>query len=163
MAGDQQRGRQKKITEYGAQLQEKQKAKMAYGLRERQFAKLYVDASKDKSQTGNTLLSMLETRLDNVLFRSGIASTRSHARQLVSHRHFKVNNHRVSVPSIMVKPGDVIEPYKVKNLEAKPDTAAVKWLKIDKKSLKIVVERLPEENELPVEFDTQKIVQFYSR
>lgn len=153
----------KKVTEYGAQLQEKQKAKQMYGLRERQFERLYLTASKDKAQTGQTLLRMLESRVDNVLYRAGVASTRSQARQLISHRHFMLNGRRISIPSIAVNPGDKLEPYKIKGLEFKGDGTVNKWLTVDKKALKVTVERLPEGSELPLDFDTQKIVQFYSR
>lgn len=158
-----QQQRRKKITEYGAQLQEKQKAKHEYGLREKQFRRYFTIAAKDRAQTGETLLQILETRLDNVIFRAGLAITRAQARQLVSHRHFKLNGKRVTVASIQVKVGDVIEPNSLKTVNFQSEIANAKWLKLDKKTLTVTVERLPASEELPLEFDTQKIVQFYSR
>lgn len=159
----QQRARQRKITEYGTQLQEKQKTRNAYGLREAQFRRYYNLAAKFRGQTGQMLLKNLESRLDNVLFRAGLAKTRAQARQLVSHRHFKLNGLRVSIPSIAVKVGDVIEPHKGGEIEFAPETTAADWLKVDKKTGKVTVTRLPEASDLPIEFDTQKIVEFYSR
>lgn len=155
--------RRRKITEYGYQLQEKQKAKQAYGLRERQFRLYYASAAKDRSETGNTLLQTLESRIDNVIFRSGLAISRPQARQLVSHRHFALNGKRVSIPSILVKPGDVITPNTGKTVHFEAERGIAPWLDLNKKSLTITIERLPSADELPLEFDTQKIVQFYSR
>jgi len=155
--------RQKKVSEYGTQLQEKQKAKQAYGLREKQFRRYFTTAAKVRSQTGQTLLQLLESRLDNVIFRAGLAMTRPQARQLVTHRHFKLNGSRVNIPSLMVKPGDVIEPYTLNTVSHQTEIPCATWLDLDKKSLKVKVERLPNPEELPLEFDTQKIVQFYSR
>jgi len=155
--------RPRKITEYGYQLQEKQKAKAAYGIREKQFRNYYTVAAKDRAQTGNTLLQILELRLDNVIFRAGLAKTRSQARQLVSHRHFKLNGRRVSIASIQVSVNDIIEPNKTSTLEFNKELPCPKWLKVNPKLFKISVERVPNEDELPLEFDTQKIVQFYSR
>ncbi|MEX2361622.1 MAG: 30S ribosomal protein S4, partial [Patescibacteria group bacterium] len=119
--------------------------------------------AKFRGTTGEVLLQTLERRLDNALFRSGFAKTRQQARQLVSHRHILLNGSRVSIPSILVKEKDVIEPYKNTTLEFHPETAEVDWLKVDKKSGKITVKRLPEGTDLPIEFDTQKIIEFYSR
>lgn len=158
-----QRKPQRKITEYGQQLQEKQKTKRAYGLRETQFRKYFTNAAKFRGQTGIVLLQTLESRLDNVIFRSGFAKTRAQARQLVNHRHYKLNQHRVSVPSQQITKGDVIELYKKGEPEFYPEIPQADWLKIDKKSGRITVERTPEEKDLPIEFDTQKIIEFYSR
>ncbi|MEX0594784.1 MAG: 30S ribosomal protein S4 [Patescibacteria group bacterium] len=163
MKGPQQKARQRKITEYGQQLIEKQKTKRAYGMREKQFRGYFAKAAKFRGTTGEVLLQTLERRLDNALFRSGFAKTRQQARQLVSHRHILLNGSRVSIPSILVKEKDVIEPYKNTTLEFHPETAEVDWLKVDKKSGKITVKRLPEGTDLPIEFDTQKIIEFYSR
>lgn len=159
----QQRGRQKKITEYGQQLIEKQKTRRAYGLREAQFRRYFTAATKFRGQTGTVLLQSLERRLDNVLFRAGLAKSRSMSRQMVGHRHMKLNQHRVSVPSQQVNVGDVIEFYKKGEVTIYPEIPQADWLKIDKKTGRITVERLPEENDLPIEFDTQKIIEFYSR
>ena len=163
MLQKQQQQRRRKITEYGYQLQEKQKTKQAYGLREKQFRLYFESAAKNRSETGNTLLQTLESRLDNVIFRSGLAMSRPQARQLISHRHFALNGRRVSIPSILVKPGDVITPNTLKTVHFEAERGIAPWLDLNKKSLSITVERLPIAEELPLEFDTQKIVQFYSR
>ncbi|MEK7535333.1 MAG: 30S ribosomal protein S4 [Patescibacteria group bacterium] len=155
--------RRRKLTEYGVQLQEKQKTKQAYGLRERQFRLYFQSAAKNRSETGNTLLQTLESRLDNVIFRSGLAISRPQARQLISHRHFSLNGRRVSIPSILVRPGDNIVPHSLKTVHFTPEHGVSPWLDLNKKTLKVTVERLPNNEELPLEFDTQKIVQFYSR
>ena len=155
--------RQKKISEYGAQLQEKQKTKQAYGLREKQFRRYFAQAAKDRSLTGQNLLQALESRFDNVIFRAGLALTRPQARQLVSHRHFKLNGVRVNIPSLAIKPGDVIEPYDIKTITAQTEIPPAAWLDVNKKTLQVKVERVPGADELPLEFDTQKVVQFYSR
>ena len=163
MIQKQQQQRRRKITEYGYQLQEKQKAKQAYGLREKQFHLYFASAAKNRSETGNTLLQILESRIDNVIFRSGLAISRPQARQLISHRHFALNGKRVSIPSILVNPGDVITPNTQKTVHFEAERGIAAWLDLNKKSLSITVERLPSADELPLEFDTQKIVQFYSR
>ncbi len=159
----QQRTRQKKITEYGAQLQEKQRLRNNYGLREKQFRRYFTLASKQRGQTGRVLLETLERRLDNVLFRAGLALSRAHARQLVSHRHFRLNGHRVNIPSIMVSVGDKIEPHKKELVTIRPETVDMKWLDLDKKTMSVTVKSFPDESELPIEFDTQKVIEFYSR
>ena len=163
MLQKQQQQRRRKITEYGYQLQEKQKTKQAYGMREKQFRLHFESAAKNKSETGNPLLQTLESRLDNVIFRSGLAMTRPQARQLISHRHFALNGKRVSIPSILVKPGDVITPNTLKTVHFEAERGIAPWMDLNKKSLSITIERLPTADELPLEFDTQKIVQFYSR
>lgn len=156
------KGRPKKITEYGQQLIEKQKTKRTYGMRETQFKRYFTEASKVRGKAGEMLLQTLERRIDNVLYRSGFAKTRKQARQLVGHRHMRLNGVRVSIPSILVKEKDVIAPYKG-TLEYQPESPGVDWLKVDKKTGKIIVIRLPEGTDLPIEFDTNKIVEFYSR
>ncbi|OGD61083.1 hypothetical protein A3A71_02500 [Candidatus Berkelbacteria bacterium RIFCSPLOWO2_01_FULL_50_28] len=155
--------RKRKVTEYGTQLQEKQKARIAYGLREKQFRRYFNQAAKDKAQTGNSLLTLLERRIDNVVFRAGLVQSRAQARQLISHRHFKLNGRRINVASILVTVGDVIEPVSAKDLNLRQDISQTSWLKTDKKTLKVTVESFPSAEELPLEFDTQKIVEFYSR
>jgi small subunit ribosomal protein S4 len=163
MKGQTQKARPRKLTEYGQQLVEKQKTKQAYGLRETQFRRYYNTAAKFRGKTGEMLLQTLERRLDNVLFRAGLAKTRREARQLVNHRHIVLNDKRVGIPSALVSVNDTIKPYKKTELTFNPDTPAADWLKVDKKSGKIEVKRLPESADLPIEFDTQKIVEFYSR
>jgi len=158
-----QKTRQRKLTEYGTQLVEKQKAKNAYGLREKQFRRYYDLAAKFRGKTGEMLLQMLERRLDNVLFRSGFVKSRREARQLISHRHIVLNGRRVSVPSILVDVKDKIEPNTSQMFEYRPETPEVSWLDVDKKTKKITIKNLPAEADLPLEYDTQKIVEFYSR
>ena len=155
--------RQRKITEYGYQLQEKQKVKEAYGLREKQFRRYFTIAAKNRAQTGQTLLQTLESRLDNVVYRSGLAISRAQARQYISHRHFTLNGKRVSIASILVKAGDLIQPHNLKTVTFDAEHGVADWVKLNKKTLQVAVERLPNPEELPLEFDTQKIVQFYSR
>lgn len=155
--------RQKKLTEYAVQLREKQATRNNYGLRETQFRLYFNKALKFRGQTGMVLLQLLERRIDNVIFRAGLAKTRSQARQLISHRHFALNGTRVNVPSIMVKQGDLILAHKKETISVSEDTKPADWLKVDAKTMKITVERLPEEADLPIEFDTQKIIEFYSR
>ncbi len=158
----QQRVKQRKITEYGIQLQEKQKTRNSYGMREAQFRRYFNAATKFRGQTGMILLQTLERRLDNVLFRAGLVKTRRQARQLLSHRHFTHNGHRVSIASVLVKEGDIIAPYKAGSIEINTDITPADWLKVDKTG-HTTVKRLPKDTELPIEFDTQKIIEFYSR
>jgi len=153
----------KKVSEYGLQLREKQKAKQAYGLREAQFRRYFQVAAKNRAQTGPTLFQLLERRLDNVVFRAGLSLSRAHARQLVSHRHFLLNGKRVSLPSILVKTSDKIEPVTPKKFSLRSDATTAGWLKVDKKKLTVTVASLPESADLPAEYDSQKIVEFYSR
>lgn len=155
--------RMKKVSEYGQQLQEKQKVRNSYGMRETQFRKYFAQASKFRGQTGSMLLQILERRIDNVIFRAGFTRSRAQSRQLASHRHFTLNGVRISVPSILVKKGDVIALYKEAEVTISPETPKCDWLKVDAKKGKITVERIPEGNDLPIEFDTQKIVEFYSK
>lgn len=154
--------RQKKLTEYGVQLQEKQKARRNYGLREAQFRKYFEQASKFAGKTGDMLLTYLEQRLDNVIFRAGFTLSRRQARQMINHRHFVLNGVRVSIPSIQVKNGDIISLHKPITLpeHSKSD---VSWLTTDTKKQTITVKELPSSSDLPIEFDTQKIIEFYSR
>lgn len=149
-------------SEYGTQLFEKQKAKAEYGLRERQFANTFNKASKAKTTTGEELLRLLETRLDNVIYRLGWASSRAQARQVVLHGKIKINNRVASIPSMNVKPKDILEPKDKKNIQ---DIKAVvpAWLKQEGKQLKAEVERLPERTEIDSDLDEQLIIEFYSK
>lgn len=156
----------KKISDYGKQLREKQKAKRMYGVLERQFRRYFQEASREVGNTGEVLLRILETRLDNVVYRLGFAYSRSQARQLVTHGHILVNDQKVGIPSYNVKVGDIIALSKkgqsfafVKevSIEAKPPT----WL--DKKALVGKVKALPTREDLDVTINVQKIVEFYSR
>jgi len=156
--------RPNKVTEYGTQLQEKQKLRNDYGLREKQFRKYFEQAAKQRGQTGQELLTTLERRLDNVVFRAGLALSRAQARQLISHRHFKLNDRRVNIASILVNKGDLISHVGKFKLENKPEKSKVGWLELDKKGTVITIKDLPSAEDLPlIEFDTQKVVEFYSR
>jgi small subunit ribosomal protein S4 len=155
--------RRGKKSEYGLQLQEKQKAKAEYGLREKQFALTFEKASKSKDATGEALLKTLETRLDNVIFRLGWAASRSQARQIVNHGHIKVNDKSVDIPSYQVKVEDVITPADneliKKNMIEKPIVPS--WLKV--KAFKGEVVNTPTREEIETSIDEQLVVEFYSR
>lgn len=161
--------RRKKLSEYGTQLKEKQKAKYTYGVLERQFSNLFKKASSSKGVTGEVLLQLLESRLDNVVFRLGIAPTRNGARQLVSHRHIVVNDKVVNIPSFSVKPGDIVSVReKSKSLEtitsaldsARPGAS---WLEWDSDKLAGKFLNLPEREEIPENIKEQLIVELYSK
>jgi small subunit ribosomal protein S4 len=161
--------RRRKQSEYGVQLQEKQKAKYTYGILERQFRKVFETASSRKGITGEVLLQLIEARLDNVVFRLGIAPSRRAARQLVSHKHILVNGKNVNIPSFSVKPGDVVSVReKSKSLEAITDSLASRptifsWLEWndDAKSGKFL--NYPEREEIPENIKEQLIVELYSK
>ncbi len=161
--------RPKKLSEFGKQLREKQKAKRMYGLSERQFSRLYEQAAGSKSSTGNRLLQLLELRIDNVLFRAGFANTRIQSRQFISHRHFLQNGTRVDVPSISVKPGDIItvrDRFEANTIFTDIDKRTKhvpKWLKVDTKKKTITIDRLPEAEELEMAITVPLIVEYYSR
>ena len=160
-----------KVSEYGRQLKEKQKAKAIYGILERQFRLTFSRASKMTGDIGTNLLVSLESRLDNVIFRSGLAPTRRLARQLVTHAHFTVDGVKTNIPSFKVEPGQVIKvkdsklkkAYWVKILENIDDIEAAGWLTLDKKEMTITVSSLPNQEELPQNIETHLIVDFYSR
>jgi len=159
----QQKAKQKKVTQYGSQLQEKQSLRNSYGIREAQFRRYYKIAAKFKGQTGIVLLTLLERRLDNSIFKAGFAKSKAHARQLIAHRHITVNGKRVSTPSQLVEVNDTIAAYKSDSLELFSENKPPSWMSVDKKNKTILIKRLPESDELPIEFDTQKIIEFYSR
>lgn len=162
--------RRRKISEYGVQLKEKQKAKYTYGVLERQFRKLFEKAHRSKGITGEVLLKLLESRLDNVVFRLGIAPSRSAARQLVSHKHIVVNGSVCNIPSYSVRPGDVIGVReKSKSLEVITESLASKryvksaWLEWDDASLTGKFLNVPERDEIPENIKEQLIVELYSK
>ncbi len=162
--------RRRKTSEYGVQLKEKQKAKYTYGVLERQFRKLFEAASRSKGITGEELLILLESRLDNVVFRLGIAPSRAAARQLVSHKHIVVNGNVVNIPSFQVKPGDIISVReKSKSLEVVTESLASKryvkspWLEWDDASLAGKFLNRPEREEIPENIKEQLIVELYSK
>jgi small subunit ribosomal protein S4 len=164
------RGRIKE-SEYLLQLQEKQKARYTYGVLERQFRRYYEQAARTKGKTGEALLQLLEARLDNVVYRAGLARTRRQARQLVSHGHFIVNGKKVNVPSFQVSKFDIID-VKQKSLGTLPFVAAKEsfgdrpipgWLQVVPNSLRILVHQLPERAQIDVPVQEQLIVEFYSK
>ena len=161
----------KKVGEYGKQLREKQKARRYYGVLEGQFKHYYELAEKMEGITGTNLLILLERRLDNVVYRMGMAASRKEARQLVLHAHFTLNGKKVTIPSILVKPGDVIavketskESVKIKALAESMATAhAPKWLENDAANLATKVVTLPARDDIDFEFEEQLIVELYSK
>jgi small subunit ribosomal protein S4 len=164
------RGRIKE-SEYLLQLQEKQKARYTYGVLERQFRRYYEQAARTKGKTGEALLQLLEARLDNVVYRAGLARTRRQARQLVSHGHFIVNGKKVNVPSFQVSKFDIID-VKQKSLGTLPFVAAKEsfgdrpipgWLQVVQNGLRILVHQLPERAQIDVPVQEQLIVEFYSK
>ncbi len=161
--------RRRKQSEYGIQLQEKQKAKYTYGILERQFRNVFHKASKKKGITGEILLQLIEARLDNVVFRLGIATTRSGARQLVSHRHITVNGKIVSIPSYNLKEGDIIGVReKSKSLEAITNSLVSRsnqysWLEWDDEKLQGKFVNYPQREDIPENIKEQLIVELYSK
>ena len=162
--------RRRKTSEYGLQLREKQKAKYTYGVLEKQFRHLFHRAQRAKGVTGELLIQFLETRLDNVVFRLGIAPTRSSARQLVSHRHITVDGSVVNIPSYSVKPGQVIGVReRSKSLEVISDALAgfnhskYPWMEWDQPSLSGKLLHMPERADIPESIKEQLIVELYSK
>ena len=161
----------RKHTEYALGLIEKQKFRYYYGLLERQFRGVYERALKRRGVTGETMLQILETRLDNVVFHLGFANTRAQARQMVAHGHIKVNGRKVSIPSFALKVNDVIQvPDKnvakqmaMKALESAGSRVVPDWLSLDKTALKGVVMRIPTRDEIQPIANEQAVVEFYSR
>jgi small subunit ribosomal protein S4 len=162
--------RRKKTSEYGIQLKEKQKAKYTYGVLERQFHKTFDKAQRAKGVTGEVLLQLLESRLDNVVYRLGIAPTRAAARQLVSHRHITVNGQVVNVPSYQLKPGDIVGVReKSKSLETIVDSLTTRkysklpWLEWDDSQMAGKFMTVPERSDIPENIREQLIVELYSK
>ena len=162
--------RRKKVSEYGAQLKEKQKVKFVYGVQEKQFHKYYLKASNMKGITGDNMLRLLELRLDNVVFRLGLAKTRRMARQVVGHGHIRVNGQKVDIPSYQVKVGDVItlrprsaESELFKGLREGTTVLTPKWLSFDAPNLTGNVAALPTREDIDMEVAENMIVEYYSR
>ena len=161
----------KKISEYGLQLREKQKAKFIYGVLEKPFHNYYERADRMKGMTGQNLMTMLESRLDNVVFRLGFARTRREARQIVDHKFVLVNGKQVNIPSYLVKAGDVIEiREKSKGLQRMKDIIEVTggrlvpdWLEVDAEKLQGTVKELPSREQIDVPVDEMLIVELYSK
>ena len=160
--------KRKKKSEYGTQLKEKQKVKYTYGLLERQFRNHYEKASRMKGQKGENLIFLLESRLDNIVYRLGIAPTRAAARQLVTHCHIKLNGEVCNIPSAIVKPGDVISVReRSRSLEVITRSAAsaarYSWLEFDPKTLTGQYLNVPVREEIPETINEQLIVELYSK
>jgi small subunit ribosomal protein S4 len=165
------KSRRRALSEFGKQLLEKQKMRIVYDISERQLQKYFNEAKIKRGITGNFLLIMLEKRLDNVIYKSGVASSRAIGRQLVSHGHFLVNNKKVTVPSYRVKIGDtiVIKPqshqkpifFDLTNKLKKYETPS--WLTVDKKNFEIKIKADPKNEDLPKNFNTNAIIAYYSR
>ena len=164
-----QRGPKKRVTQYGIQLRAKQKVKQAYGLREKQFKKYYEKALKSKEVTGDEMLSLLERRLDNVVFRMGVGPTRKSTRQIVSHGHICVNGKRVNIPSYIVSKGDVISVKENKKENAifkelkGMKLAMPKWVEFDTDTLSGKVIDLPKREDIDADFEEHLIIELYSR
>jgi small subunit ribosomal protein S4 len=161
--------RRGKLSEYGMQLQEKQKAKYTYGILERQFKKLFLKAASRKGMTGQNLIKLIESRLDNVVFRLGIAPTRAAARQLVSHRHILVNGKIANIPSLLLVPGDVVAVReRSQALEVITNSLAGRsnsyaWLEWDANMMSGKFMNYPEREEVPENINEQAIVELYSK
>ena len=160
--------KKKKLSEYGTQLREKQKTKSFYGIQEKQFRKYFEMASNKKGITGENLLQLLESRLDNVVYRLGYGSSRAQARMLVTHGHFEVNGKKVDIPSYLVKAGDVItvrENSKIikENVEANAARPVPEWLEKDEKTLSGKVIRLASREDVDLPVEEHLIVELYSK
>jgi small subunit ribosomal protein S4 len=170
--GQQAAARRHKPSDYALQLREKQKVRRIYGVLERQFKRIFEESERRPGATGENLLQLLELRLDNVVYRLGFAASRDQARQLVTHGHFEVNGRRASIPSMRVKPGDIItvksssrelEPFK-SLVESRGRRAPVPaWLQFDEETLTGRVVSLPTRNEVDAPVNEQLIVEYYSR
>ncbi len=164
-------GRQRKLSEYGLQLREKQKARRIYGILEGQFHKYYVEANRRKGVTGEILLQLIEMRLDNIVFRLGFAGSRKEARQLVRHSHFLVNGKKVNIPSYQVSPGSTVEvkdkskksPKFAEIKEAAATRGIPEWLESNVDNLSGKVIRVPDRAEIDIPVEEHLIVELYSR
>ncbi|MBQ2612102.1 30S ribosomal protein S4 [bacterium] len=159
----------KKLSEYAIHLNEKQKIRLTYLVSEKQFAKYYKEAARRKGVTGTILLQILESRLDNVLFKAGLGITRRQTRQIVNHGHVLVNGKKVDIPSYLVKAGDVIT-FKANSasfmksvIEMIDMACAPAWMTIDKDALKITFDRVPEREELDLDIKEQLVIEYYSK
>ena len=168
--GEHGQARQRKMSEYGMQLREKQKAKRAYGVLESQFHKYFEEAERQKGITGDNLLVLLERRLDNVVYRTGFGASRPMARQLILHGHIRVNGKKVDIPSYLVKAGDVItireksaESDYFKSLREGTGKVMPSWITIDAANLKATVEAMPKREDIDLTIQENLIVELYSR
>lgn len=164
-------GRRRKVSEYAIQLREKQRLRRTYGLLEKQFRRYFDMAERSRQVTGEALLSLLERRLDNMVYRLGMATSRAEARQLIRHRHFLVNGRRVDVPSFLTNPGDQIvvrEKSRAKDvfrtaLETSQRRGVPEWLELDVEAFTGKVVRLPERDELTMPINERLVVELYSK
>lgn len=168
-------GRFRKLSNYALQLREKQKIRFTYGMMERQFRNLYEKAARQRGNTGENMMILLESRLDNIVFRLGMANSLRAARQLVSHCHFEVNGQAVNIPSYTLKPGDVVRVKDKSQMRKNPDSIVhnamrrlregdtVPYLQLDKAKMEGVYATLPHREEIPVVCKEQLVVEFYSR
>lgn len=169
--GQTQGGRRPRVTVYGTQLREKQKLRRMYGIMEKQFRNYYTKAAQKKGSTGENLLELLETRLDNVVYRMGFAVTRAEARQLVGHKAISVNGKLVNIPSYQVSPGDEIAiREKAKNqlrvqaaLDIAEQVGTPEWMEVDLKAKKGVFKNVPDRSDLPAEINESLVVALYSK
>ncbi|MGP1450706.1 MAG: 30S ribosomal protein S4 [Wolinella sp.] len=163
--------RRSKISEYGLQLREKQKAKFMYGISEKQFRSIFQEASRLEGNTGELLVKLLERRLDNVVYRMGFATTRRFARQMVSHGHILVDGKRVNIPSYMVAPGQKVEireksknnPQIQRAIELTKQTGIAPWVDVDQAKVFGIFTRLPEREEVVIPVEERLIVELYSK
>ncbi len=161
----------KKFSDYGTQLREKQKLKRMFGLLEKQFRGYFVKADQKKGITGTTLLVFLESRLDNMVYRIGFATSRTEARQFVRHGHFKVNGRKVNIPSFLIKKGDVIELREkskkvlpiLESMETVARRGVPSWLELDKENFRGVVKALPTRDDITMPIQEQLVVELYSK
>src|SRR6476619_5928419 len=160
-----------KESEYRSQLQEKQKARLTYGVLEKQFHNYYTEASRRSGKTGDNLLQLLECRLDNVVYRAGFARSRRHARQLVTHGHFRVNGHKVDIPSFQVSQHDIID-VKEKSLETTPFIVAREthgerivpaWMEALPNRMRVLIHQLPVRQQIDIPVQEQLFVEYYSK
>ncbi|WP_041962387.1 30S ribosomal protein S4 [Sulfurospirillum cavolei] len=163
--------RRAKISEYGLQLREKQKAKFMYGVSEKQFRRIFDEAARKEGNTGINLVLLIERRLDNVVYRMGFATTRRFARQLVTHGHILVNGSRVDIPSYVVRAGDKIEvceksknnPQVKRSLELTQQTGIVPWVDVEREKAMGIFTRIPERDEVVIPVEERLIVELYSK
>ena len=163
--------RRAKISEYGLQLREKQKAKFMYGVSEKQFRKYFKEAERREGNTGVNLITLIETRLDNVVYRMGFATTRANARQFTTHGHVLVDGKKVDIPSFIVKSGQKIEikeksktnPQVVRALELTNQTGIVDWVNVDKEKVFGIFTRIPAREEVVIPVEERLIVELYSK
>jgi len=163
--------RRRRLSDYGIQLREKQKMRRLYGIMEKQFRNYYKSAAQSKGATGENLLGMLESRLDNVVYRMGFGSTRSESRQLVSHKAIEVNGKVVNIPSYQIQVDDVIsvrekskKQLRIQNALALAEQyGTVDWIEVDAKAMQGTFKRLPDRSELPAEINEQLVVELYSK